>query len=201
MAIVNPVIFELSTIDANVLLALKARNEAVPAAATATEQADIAGGHATNADASATAAGVSETNAGISEAKAEQWAEEDEDVEVEPGQFSSKHHAAKSEANAAEVAAAIAVVAEPETIIIANQAIADNEYVNLAYINELIRKLKYLEDIDDIEFLTDLRSADRLVILSELNNKFENAVPDGTYTNITSITVQDGIITAIVGDS
>lgn len=34
-------------------------------------------------------------------AKAEQWAEEDEDVEVETGQYSAKHHALKAEAAAA----------------------------------------------------------------------------------------------------
>jgi len=36
--------------------------------------------------------------------KAELWAEEDEDVEVEPGQFSSKHHALKSEDSATAAA-------------------------------------------------------------------------------------------------
>lgn len=37
--------------------------------------------------------------------KAEQWAEEDEDVEVETGKYSSKHHALKSEASAVNSAA------------------------------------------------------------------------------------------------
>lgn len=43
--------------------------------------------------------------------KAKQWAEEDEDVEVEPGQYSAKHHASKaatSETNAAGSAGAAA---------------------------------------------------------------------------------------------
>ncbi|MFO7809749.1 MAG: hypothetical protein R6V47_00030, partial [Candidatus Delongbacteria bacterium] len=40
---------------------------------------------------------TAETNALGSENKAEQWAEELEDVEVEPGKFSSIHHSAKAE--------------------------------------------------------------------------------------------------------
>jgi hypothetical protein len=56
----------------------------------------------------AAAAATSETNAAASEAKAEKWAEEDENTEVETGQYSAKHHALKaatSEANAATSAA------------------------------------------------------------------------------------------------
>ncbi|MBM1978246.1 hypothetical protein JQW35_13060 [Sulfitobacter pseudonitzschiae] len=56
--------------------------------------------------ASAAAAGTSETNAATSETKAQQWAEQVEDVEVEAGQYSALHHAAKAEehANAASLA-------------------------------------------------------------------------------------------------
>lgn len=58
----------------------------------------------TNAAASKTAAATSETNAATSEVnalasknKAQKWAEELENVEVEAGKYSSKHHALKSE--------------------------------------------------------------------------------------------------------
>lgn len=51
----------------------------------------------TNAAASASAASTSETNAAASEAKAEDWAEETEDVEVETGKYSAKHWSAKAE--------------------------------------------------------------------------------------------------------
>lgn len=58
-----------------------------------------------NAAASASAAAVSETNAAssetnaaVSEAKANQWAEEAEDVEVDPGEYSAHHWANKAAA-------------------------------------------------------------------------------------------------------
>lgn len=55
---------------------------------------------ASNASTSESNASTSETNAVAAEAKADKWAEELEDVEVEAGKYSSKHHAAKSEASA-----------------------------------------------------------------------------------------------------
>ena len=45
---------------------------------------------------SAGAAATSEANSAVSEAKAQDWADEVEDVEVETGAYSAKHHAAKA---------------------------------------------------------------------------------------------------------
>ncbi len=53
-------------------------------------------GIVTAAAASAAAASVSETNAIASENKAYQWAEEGEDVEVDPGEYSAKHYSLKA---------------------------------------------------------------------------------------------------------
>jgi len=65
----------------------------------------------TNASNSASAASTSETNAGLSavtasgwEEKAEKWAEEDEDVQVETAKYSAKHWAAKAEETADGIA-------------------------------------------------------------------------------------------------
>lgn len=58
---------------------------------------------AANAAASAAAAATSESNASSYEAKAEQWANEDEDVEVETGLYSAKHWAAKSASGVSKV--------------------------------------------------------------------------------------------------
>jgi hypothetical protein len=49
-----------------------------------------------NAAGSELAAGISESNAAASETRAGEWAEQPEDVEVLPGQFSALHHAAKA---------------------------------------------------------------------------------------------------------
>ena len=67
---------------------------------SATNSASSASSSATSAGESATSAGDSATSAGealASENKAQKWAEEDEDVPVEAGQFSAKHWAKKSE--------------------------------------------------------------------------------------------------------
>lgn len=58
--------------------------------AAATSETNAAG-HAAEALASKNAAGVSEGNASDSKLKAQKWAEEEKDVEVEPGKFSAKH--------------------------------------------------------------------------------------------------------------
>lgn len=58
--------------------------------AAATSETNAAG-HAAEALASKNAAGVSEGNASDSKQKAQKWAEEEKDVEVEPGKFSAKH--------------------------------------------------------------------------------------------------------------
>jgi hypothetical protein len=55
---------------------------------------------------SATAASNSKDAAALSEGKAKDWAEKAEDAEVEPGQFSSLHHAKKAEASAISAQAA-----------------------------------------------------------------------------------------------
>ena len=64
--------------------------------------------------------------------KAEQWAEEDEDVEVEPGEFSAKHHAIKSADSAAaalvseqNAAPVNAIVAEIATVAGIEQEVID----------------------------------------------------------------------------
>tara|TARA_B100000749_G_C18438760_1_gene471246 strand:+ start:399 stop:2075 length:1677 start_codon:yes stop_codon:yes gene_type:complete len=59
--------------------------------------AEIVTTKAAEAAASAAAASSSESAAAASEALAEKWAEEDEDVEVEPGLYSAKHYAIKAE--------------------------------------------------------------------------------------------------------
>lgn len=73
------------------------------------DEISSAQGHATDAEASKNAAETAETNAETAETgavnarnKAEQWANADEDVEVEPGEYSAKHYAAKA-AQAIEV--------------------------------------------------------------------------------------------------
>jgi hypothetical protein len=63
---------------------------------SAKKHSEDADARATAAGVSETNAGVSETNAGLSEAKAEKWAEEDEDIEVEAGKYSARHWAAKA---------------------------------------------------------------------------------------------------------
>ncbi len=69
----------------------QARDDAI-AAATA------AGDSATAADSSATTASSAATAAGQDETKAEQWANEAEDIEVEPGLFSAFHYVQKAAA-------------------------------------------------------------------------------------------------------
>ncbi len=64
---------------------------------------DDAGTYATQAQASASAASTSATNALASKEKAEKWAEEAEDVEVETGKYSAKHWSAKAEEFAGSV--------------------------------------------------------------------------------------------------
>lgn len=56
------------------------------------------------ANASASSASSNATSAGDSAAKASQWAELPEDVAVEPGKYSAKHHAIKASANSASAA-------------------------------------------------------------------------------------------------
>tara|TARA_R110002020_G_scaffold272789_3_gene487858 strand:- start:1350 stop:2735 length:1386 start_codon:yes stop_codon:yes gene_type:complete len=54
---------------------------------------------ASDASTSESNASTSETNALASENKAQKWAEEDEDVEVETGEYSAKHYALKAQAS------------------------------------------------------------------------------------------------------
>ncbi|TDX29098.1 hypothetical protein DFO67_108142 [Modicisalibacter xianhensis] len=69
----------------------QARQDAIDAAEAAQGSATAAGTSETNAGNSATAAGASAT-------KADRWANEAEDVEVEPGKFSAFHFAQKAAA-------------------------------------------------------------------------------------------------------
>lgn len=81
-----------------------AAKTAAEAAQTAAEAAQTAAEAAqTAAEDAQTGAEAAETNAAASETKAQAWAEEDEDVEVEAGQYSAKHWAAKAEADAASI--------------------------------------------------------------------------------------------------
>jgi hypothetical protein len=57
----------------------------------------------TNAETAETGAVAAQTAAETARDKAQDWAEEDEDVEVETGQYSAKHHALKAEATAASL--------------------------------------------------------------------------------------------------
>ncbi len=72
-------------------------NEAAASAVEAAASELAAGISEVNAAASELAAGTSENNAAASEAKAQQWAEEDQGVEVETGQYSAKHWALSAE--------------------------------------------------------------------------------------------------------
>lgn len=72
-------------------------NDAAASAVEAAASELAAGISEVNAAASELAAGTSENNAAASEAKAQQWAEEDQGVEVETGQYSAKHWALSAE--------------------------------------------------------------------------------------------------------
>lgn len=74
----------------------------------ATSEAN-ASNSATNAATSEANASASEINASSFELKAEQWAENPEDDEVEPGQFSALHHALKAAQSAADAATSAGV--------------------------------------------------------------------------------------------
>lgn len=96
--------------EAQVVLAADQVALAQAEVTNAAAQVTLASGHAddaetaqtaaelaqTNAETAQTGAELAETNAQAHELKAEKWAEEDEDVEVEPGKYSSLHHAAKA---------------------------------------------------------------------------------------------------------
>ncbi|WP_043530474.1 hypothetical protein [Litchfieldella xinjiangensis] len=69
----------------------QARQDAIDAAAAASESATSAGGHATTAGNAATASGDARD-------MAQQWANEAEDVEVSPGLYSAYHYAQKAAA-------------------------------------------------------------------------------------------------------
>ena len=102
------------TSEANALIykndAETARTDAETAeagAVSAKNQAETARDNAQTAEANASTseanASTSEANALASENKAEKWAEENEDVEVEPNQYSAFHWAKKAQAEAGSV--------------------------------------------------------------------------------------------------
>lgn len=74
----------------------QARDAAQQSETNAAASATAASNSATAASTSETNAATSETNAKASEDEAEKWAENPEDVEVEPGKYSALHHAAKA---------------------------------------------------------------------------------------------------------
>lgn len=97
-------IVDIQNAEENAASALSSANiastkagEASASATTASTQAGIATTKASEASTSATNAGISATNALASESKAEKWADEAEDVEVEAGKYSAKHWALKAE--------------------------------------------------------------------------------------------------------
>jgi len=75
-----------------------ARISAEQASSTAQQSSIDAGVSATDSANSASASATSAAESLASENKAEQWAEEDEDVQVETGKYSAKHWAAKASA-------------------------------------------------------------------------------------------------------
>jgi hypothetical protein len=83
-------------IDSLTSAAVAAAEAAQAAAETAQTNAETA---ETNAETAETNAETAETNAVAAEAKAEKWADETEDVEVETGKYSAKHWAAKAAAD------------------------------------------------------------------------------------------------------
>lgn len=74
---------------------------AASSATSASGSATSASGSATNAATSESNAATSATSASTSETKAQQWAENPENIEVEIGQYSALHHAAKAATDAA----------------------------------------------------------------------------------------------------
>jgi uncharacterized protein (TIGR02145 family) len=122
-------------------------------ATTATEQAGIATDKAAEASGHADDAETAQTAAQTARDKSADWAEEDEDVEVETGQYSAKHHALKaadSETNAAASAAEAAGYAgyplnfiDDSVITLSERSITDGAVI--------LRKLRHLQSlIDDL---------------------------------------------------
>ena len=97
---VLPNIAEILEADDNAAIAIQKAIEADASADAASTSETNASVSEANALTSATNADVSASNALSSENKANQWAEENEDVEVEVGQYSAKHWANKSESSA-----------------------------------------------------------------------------------------------------
>lgn len=86
----------IAAFNSETAAALSAANAATSETNAATSETNASTSE-TNAGLSETAAALSETNALASENKAEEWAENPEDVEVEVGKYSALHWAAKSE--------------------------------------------------------------------------------------------------------
>ncbi|BAF69592.1 phage-related tail protein [Nitratiruptor sp. SB155-2] len=76
--------------------AATSEQNAATSEANAANSASAAANSEANAATSESNAAQSATNAANSEQKAFKWANEDEDIEVEPGQYSAKHWAAKA---------------------------------------------------------------------------------------------------------
>lgn len=97
---------------ASAVTAKNAAESAESAASTsetnAAQSASSAGTYATNASASSTAAAVAED-------KAQEWAEANEDVEVETGLYSAKHHRIKAAVSAANAASSETTVSTAAT--------------------------------------------------------------------------------------
>ena len=90
-------IVDIQNAEENAASALSSANTATTKAGEASSSATTASTQAGIATTKAGEASTSATNALASEYKAEKWAEELEDVEVETGKFSAKHWALKAE--------------------------------------------------------------------------------------------------------
>jgi hypothetical protein len=95
--------------------ALAAEENAITQANNAASSASAAATSESNAATSENNAGTSEANALASENKAGKWADENENVEVETGKYSAKHHAQKAEASKSAAAASENAAALSET--------------------------------------------------------------------------------------
>jgi len=83
------------------------------------------------------------TDAATARDKAEEWAEKAEDVEVETGKYSAKHHAAKAEATNDSTQALLANFFDPSVIALSERAVSESATVavKLRYVQEWLDEL------------------------------------------------------------
>lgn len=93
---------EIEDLEAGAVLAVNSTGDGIEMGPTADEITD-AQTYATAALAAQVAAETAEDGAQAAQVKAEEWAEEPEDFEVETGKYSAKHYAAKAATSAASI--------------------------------------------------------------------------------------------------